>query len=185
MSSLPSISFLKFKKNIIHSKATLEDINQKSSLLYNVMTNKNLIKSENLLAEFENNIHGGDLVEIQECVFQYMGSSVESEEAINKINKFQVVELNWKDDFWPLMKLVLKILILQPLFRMTPISIDIGTDTKLLYDYRNPGALHDNFTMQHLNETEIIDSPSQGKNMSTSSIQAFKIRAIIKKWLFH
>ena len=44
-------------KKIIHSKANFEG--KKSSLLLDVMTNKNLTKSGNMLVVFEDNIHEG------------------------------------------------------------------------------------------------------------------------------
>ena len=47
-------------KKIIHSKANLGG--KKSSLLLDVMTNKNLIKSGNLLVVFEENIHKGRVI---------------------------------------------------------------------------------------------------------------------------
>ena len=74
-------------ENIIHSKATLQKKNRKSSLMFDVMTNKNLVKSENLLAEFEDEIHEGKSEDIKRCVYQYMSSSKESEEAIEKLTQ--------------------------------------------------------------------------------------------------
>ena len=104
----------------------------------------NLMKSENLLAEFECKIHNGKSVEIQEYVFQHMGSGKDSEETIEKIKKFHSKQLNWNDDWWPLLKLVVKILILQFIVKIAPITIDVGTDTNLLVDYSSK-----NNTMQY------------------------------------
>ena len=145
---------------IVHSKATAEDRKGESSLIFNVMTNKNLMKSENLLAEFECKIHNGKSVEIQEYVFQHMGSGKESEETIEKIKKFHSKKLNWNDDWWPLLKLVVKILILQSLVKMAPITIDVATDTNLLVDYSS-----DNNTMQYNTTlTSTIDDYSGENN---------------------
>ena len=84
---------------IIHSEAKLGK--KKSSLLLDVMTNKNMIKSENLLVVFEDSIHKGKSIDIQSCVYRYMGSSKVSAETVDKIKEIRPLK---KKDCWPITK---------------------------------------------------------------------------------
>ena len=89
---------------IIHSEAKLGK--KKSSLLLDVMTNKNMIKSENLLVVFEDSIHEGKSIDIQSCVYRYMGSSKASAETVEKIKEMGPQK---KKDCWPITKVSEKI----------------------------------------------------------------------------
>ena len=84
---------------IIHSEAKLGK--KKSSLLLDVMSNKNMIKSENLLVVFEDSIHKGKSIDIQSCVYRYMGSSKVSAETVDKIKE---IRPHKKKDCWPITK---------------------------------------------------------------------------------
>ena len=149
-------------ENIIHSKAKLEENDEKSSFMYDVMTNKNLIKAENLLAEFENEIHDGKSEDIKRCVFHYMGSSKESEEAVEKIMKIRQKSLAWPKDWWPILKIFLKTSIVL-LLKLTPIGLDVTTDSILLVEYHNANETK---PIQNQTETDVvnntIDIPSSG-----------------------
>ena len=149
-------------ENIIHSKATLQKKNRKSSLMFDVMTNKNFVKSENLLAEFEDEIHEGKSEDIKRCVYQYMSSSKESEEAVEKIMKIRRTKLAWPGDWWPIVKIFIKILIIL-LFKLTPISLDVTTDSILLVEYYNDDESKQ-FQNQCSNSTSSvkIETPSSG-----------------------
>ena len=135
--------------NLIHSKADLEE--KKSSLMLDIMTNKNLIKSGNLLVVFEDLIHDGNSIEIEECVFHYMASSKASKDTVDQIKDIRPED---EKDCWPITKFFFQIMFFQQLLKLFPITLDTVFDILALREYRNSTITnHTNNNGTHTNST--------------------------------
>ena len=145
--------------NLIHSKADLEE--KKSSLMLDIMTNKNLIKSGNLLVIFEDLIHDGNSIEIEECVFNYMASSKASKDTIDQIKDIHPED---KKDCWPITKFFFEIMVFQQLLKLFPITLDTVTDFILLRVYGNSTTT--NSKSHNVSHSKDISTPHSGKDFS-------------------
>ena len=145
--------------NLIHSKADLEE--KKSSLMLDIMTNKNLIKSGNLLVIFEDLIHDGNSIEIEECVFNYMASSKASKDTIHQIKDIRPED---EKDCWPITKFFFDIMVFQQLLKLFPITLDTVTDFILLRVYGNSTTTNSkSHNVSHSPDISTLDS---GKDIS-------------------
>ena len=142
--------------NLIHSKADLEE--KKSSLMLDIMTNKNLIKSGNLLVVFEDLIHDGNSIEIEECVFHYMASSKASKDTIDQIKDIRPDD---EKDCWPITKFFFDIMVFQQLLKLFPITLDTVTDFILLRVYGNSTTT--NSESHNVSHSQDISTPDSGK----------------------
>ena len=145
--------------NLIHSKADLEE--KKSSLMLDIMTKKNLIKSANLLVIFEDLIHDGNSIEIEECVFHYMASSKASKDTIDQIKDIRPED---EKDCWPITKIFFQIMVFQQLLKLFPITLDTVTDFILLRVYGNSTTT--NSKSHNVSHSQDISTPDSGKDVS-------------------
>ena len=138
--------------NLIHSKADLEE--KKSSLMLDIMTNKYLIKSGNLLIVFEDLIHKSDSIKIEECVFQYMASSKASKDTVKQIKNIHPKD---KKDCWPITKFFFEIMVFQQLLKLFPSVLDTVFDILALREYHNSTITnHTNNNGTHTNTTDVL-----------------------------
>ena len=118
-----------------------------TSLMSDVMTNRNLGVAQSDLIKLEDKIHKRSAIEVQECILKHMGSSEESKDAVERVKKIRPKQLNWPSDWWPIIKAFMKIMVFLLLLKVSPIAVDVTTDSLLLAEY----AKNSNLTTPNVN----------------------------------
>ena len=104
----------------------------KRSLLFAVMSKKNMLAAQSILLQLEGYMHNYDLNAIYKCIFDHMGSGQLAKETIKSVEKlYSKQKINWKT---AIKSFLVIFMILLPL-KLSPITLDVVTDSLLLKEY--------------------------------------------------
>ena len=116
--------------NILHVNAIVKG--SKRSLLFAVMSKKNMFAAQSILLKLEGYMHNDNLDAIFKCILDQMGSGKLSNETIKSVKKLYPKKKVSKKK---IMKYFLEIFgLLMPL-KLFPITMDVVTDSLLLKKY--------------------------------------------------